>query len=56
MAVLLSGVSFATLSLGVAEWQYEALGIRSHYAIFGGRLPPLKAPLDSLFSRLADNR
>jgi phosphoenolpyruvate carboxykinase (GTP) len=40
----------------VAEWQSEALAIRSHYAIFGDRLPAaLNVQLDSLFSRLADN-
>jgi len=45
MAALLtaSGASFAA--------------IRSHYATFGDRLPvALSGQLDSLFSRLADNR
>jgi phosphoenolpyruvate carboxykinase (GTP) len=41
----------------VAEWQYEALAIRDHYAIFGDRLPAtLSVQLDSLFSRLAENQ
>jgi phosphoenolpyruvate carboxykinase (GTP) len=46
----------ALLRVDVAEWQYEALAIRRHFATFGDRLPPtLSAQLESLFSRLAGN-
>ena len=47
----------ALFRVDVAEWQYEALAIRDHYATFGDRLPAvLSVQLNALFSRLSENQ